>query len=171
MYRRQKGDDSPWIIVQVVDANRVTDNIVHTQDMPPIDRKNRYFYAIEAVSTAHIVSDLSYPVSIRHNGPDLINVPVTLSATYDGKARQLALNWETTPDAPEGYWCYIEIDRGNGQFEPLASFEANEKNARIGRLKGISSGMSVNVRAQLRWFDDRYSPMSNVVTVKVKEDN
>ena len=55
--------------------------------------------------------------------------------------------------------------------KPLASFEANEKNARIGRLKGISSGMSVNVRAQLRWFDDRFSPMSNVVTVKVKEDN
>ena len=171
MYRRQKGDDSPWIIVQVVDANRVTDNIVHTQDMPPADRKNRYFYAIEAVSTAHIVSDLSYPVGIRHTGPDLINVPVTLSASYDGKARQLTLDWQTTPDAPEGYWCYVEIDRGNGQFEPLASFEANEKNARIGRLKGISSGMSVNVRAQLRWFDDRYSPMSNVVTVKVKEDN
>ena len=170
MYRRQKGDNSPWVIVQVVDANHVKGNIVHTEDMPPIDRKNRYFYAIEAVSTAHIVSDLSHPVGVRHNGPDIINVPVTLSATYDSKARQLTLDWETTPEAPEGYWCYVEIDRGNGQFEPLASYEHTEKHARIGRLKGVSPGMAVNVRAQLRWFDDRYSPWSNAVNVNVTEE-
>ena len=169
MYRRQKGDDSPWVIVQVVDASQVTGNIVHTQDQPPIDRKNRYFYAIEAVSTAHIVSDLSHPVPVRHNGPDLINVTVTLSATYDSKARQLVLDWDTSADAPEGYWCYMEIDRGNGDFTPLASYEANEKHVRLGRLKGVSSGMTINVRAQLRWFDDRYSPMSNVVRVNVTE--
>ena len=169
MYRRQKGDNSPWVIVQLVDANQVPGNIVHTQDQPPIDRKNRYFYAIEAVSTAHIVSDLSYPVPVRHNGPDLINVPVTLTATYDSKARQLVMDWNTSADAPEGYWCYMEIDRGNGEFEPLASYEANEKHVRLGRLKGVSSGMTINVRAQLRWFDDRYSPMSNVVRVNVTE--
>ena len=170
LYRRQKGDDSPWIIVQVVDASRVQGNIVHTEDQPPIDRKNRYFYAIEAVSTAHIVSDLSYPVGVRHNGPDLIDVPLTLSATYDSKAGQLTLDWQTTAEAPEGYWCYVEIDRGNGQFEPLASFEPDQKPARIGRLKGVSPGMSVNVRAQLRWFDDRFSPLSNVVRVNVTEE-
>ena len=170
MYRRQKGDNSPWVIVQVVDANHVTGNIVHTQDMPPIDRKNRYFYAIEAISTAHITSDLSYPVGVRHNGPDLVNVPVTLSATYDSKARQLTLDWDTSPEAPEGYWCYVEIDRGNGVFEPLASYEPDEKHARIGRLKGVRPGMTINVRAQLRWFDDRFSPMSNVVRVNVTEE-
>ena len=170
LYRRQKGDDSPWIIVQVVDASRVPGNIVHTEDQPPIDRKNRYFYAIEAVSTAHIVSDLSYPVGVRHNGPDLIDVPLTLSATYDSKAGQLTLDWQTTAEAPEGYWCYVEIDRGNGQFEPLASFEPDQKPVRIGRLKGVSPGMSVNVRAQLRWFDDRFSPLSNVVRVNVTEE-
>lgn len=167
LYRRQRGDNSPWIIVQVVDANKVEGNIVHTQDMPPIDRKNRYYYAIEAVSTAHIVSDMSYPVPVRHNGPDLINVPLTLSATYDSKARQLVLDWETASDVPEGYWCYVEIDRGNGEFEPLASYEPKDKPARLGRLKGVSNGMTIKVRAQLRWFDDRFSPMSNEVTVKV----
>lgn len=169
MYRRQKSDDSPWIIVQVVDASKVTGNIVHTEDRPPIDRKNRYFYAIEAISSAHIVSDLSYPVGVRHNGPDVMDVPVTLAATYDSKARQLVLDWDTSADAPEGYWCYVEIDRGNGQFEPLASYEATDKHVRLGRLRGVSSGMTINVRAQLRWFDDRYSPMSNVVSVSVTE--
>lgn len=171
LYRRQKGENSPWIIAQVIDANKVTGNIVHTEDQPPIDRKNRYFYAIEAVSTAHIVSDLSYPVGVRHNGPDLIDVPLTLSATYDPKSHQMTLDWETTADAPEGYWCYVEIDRGNGQFDPLATYEPTEKHARIGRLKGVSAGMSVKVRAQLRWFDDRYSPMSNEVRVNVTEEN
>ncbi len=167
LYRRQKDENSPWVIVQVVDANKVQGNIVHTQDMPPVDRKNRYFYAIEAISTAHIVSDLSYPVGVRHRGSDLIDVPLTLSASYDSKARQMTLDWEIAAGTPEGSWCYIEIDRGNGQFEPLASFETTDKHARIGRLKGVDVGMSVNVRAQLRWFDDRFSPVSNVVRVDV----
>lgn len=169
LYRRQKGENSPWVIVQTVDASKVPGNIVHTEDMPPFDRKNRYFYAIEAVSTAHIVSDLSYPVGVRVTGPDLIDVPLTLTASYDTKARQLVLDWITSPSAPEGYWCYIEIDRGNGQFDPLASFEPEDKPARIGRLKGVSTGMTIGVRAQLRWFDDRFSPMSNVVQVTVAE--
>lgn len=171
LYRRQKGDSSPWIIVQVVDAKQVPGNIVHTEDHPPYDRKNRYFYAIEAVSTAHIVSDLSYPVGVRHTGPDLIDVPLTFSAVYDGKSRQLTLDWDTSADAPEGYWCYFEIDRGNGVYEPLASYEPNEKHARLGRLKGVTPGMTVSVRAQLRWFDDRYSRMSEPVLVTVTEEN
>ena len=169
LYRRQKGDNSPWVIVQVVDANKVTDNIVHTEDMPPFDRKNRYFYAIEAISTAHIVSDLSYPVGVRITGPDLINVPLTFSAAYDTKARQLTIDWDTTPDAPEGYWCYVEIDTGNGQFEPLVSYEPTDKHARLGRLKGVTPGTTIGLRAQLRWFDDRFSPMSDVVQVTVAE--
>ncbi len=167
LYRRQKDENSPWVIVQVVDARQVPGNIVHTMDQPPYDRKNRYFYAIEAVSTAHIVSDLSYPVGIRHTGPDLIDFPPTLTAAYDEKARQMTLGWDIPAETPEGSWCYIEIDRGNGQFEPLATFETNDKQARIGRLKGVEPGMSVNVRAQLRWFDDRFSPWSNVVNVSV----
>ena len=170
LYRRQKDDESRWVIVQVVDASKVTGNIVHTQDMPPIDRKNRYFYAIEAVSTAHIVSDLSYPVPVRHNGPDLINVPLTLTASYDTKERQLTMDWNIGGDVPEGYWCYIEIDRGNGQFEPLVSFEPTDKPGRMGRIKGVTPGMTISLRAQLRWFDDRFSPMSNVVSVNVTDE-
>ncbi|MCC8037242.1 MAG: hypothetical protein LIP02_03780 [Bacteroidales bacterium] len=165
---RRLDSEREWTLAQEYPGEAAQDDgLLITFDNPPCNRQEKYNYAIEAVNAIGLSSDRSYTVSLRHRGPDLVDVPINLKGRFDTDLRRAVLEWALPGGAPSGYSWLVYFQPEGGDMALLRSF-SNEQTGCV--LNVLSPGKTGIFQVMLQWDDGRYSPMSAFVELERPEE-
>ncbi len=163
---RWKENEKERTLLAICDADSVKalNNVLHIDDTPPYDRKNKYYYAIESFNNSAISSDLSLAYMNYYEGPLVIDIKMTLEGTYDRDSHQTRIAWDLgeVPDYGPWYICIFRKPQGETNFQFHTSVAAEDRSYSDVLLQ---KGESAQYYILVQYEDGRRSKNSNVVTI------
>lgn len=144
-------------------------NIIEVHDTPPYEQKERYVYAMETVNLTGVTSGLSQPQTFLFTGPAILPVDISLSVTFDEKAGETRLAWDTKGIKEEYGTYYYNVyrkgpDDKNFQFILMTPSEQPTFSDKLTR-----PGEQAEYYVTVRFDDGRKGNPSNTVSVKAPE--
>lgn len=169
VYRRLQGQKK-WTLLRTFDGDSVkADNyFMDIEDSPTPNRRQRYEYAIEALSFWDISSGMSLVYSVLLSGDLNVDATIKLLGNYDAKAGEARIAWEVT-GIPEGmpyYYCIYRCEPGAKQFRFLTDVDSDQ---RFFTDFAPTPGTVTRYYVSIRFEDGRQTPPSNTVTITVPE--
>lgn len=97
-------------------------------DQPEYEQQRRYEYCVETFNTSGISSGASLAYAVYHRGPQLLDIPVTLSGTYDRSEQQTRLAWELDATGLRGDYYFVVYRKTDDEssFRFVTSMEKGE---------------------------------------------
>lgn len=169
VYRKLEGAKR-WTLLRRCDADSVKacHNHIDLLDVPEVNSKKEYVYAVESFNVSGISSGLSLEYMVRFTGDPIFSVPIKLYGEYSERTRLTTIAWEADnlPKGKKWYFCIWRKGEGDERFQFLISADADERNFSDRLLR---PGQTAQYFIQIQTEDGRESRPSNVVTVKAPE--
>jgi hypothetical protein len=166
-----------------VPARNVNPYVLHVDDNPSHNRRERYYYMVESFNSSPFTSQ-SLAVSWTHQGPKYFDIPLKLAGDWVvghvserdngvvGHASQrdngqIRLAWEqpaipATLGSVAYYYCVFRKLPGDKRFRYVTNVPSTELEYTDNRLE---SGETAEYYILLRFEDGRESQQSNTVQV------
>lgn len=170
LFRKLEGEEN-WTLLAIFDADSVTaagDTILY-DDKPAYDRSGkRYLYAMETYNLSGCSSGLSKLYPFYFEGPNAVDVPISLAASYDKKSGETRIAWELKkkPEAGDYYFCIYRKGPGEEKFNFFISADPDEFSHSDVWLQ---PGQSADYYVKIHYRDGRDSSRSNIATVSAPE--
>lgn len=171
VYRRLMSEKE-WTLLRRCDADsvRACNYYIDVTDVPKVNSRDEYVYAVESFNYSGISSGLSLQFCTRFTGESVFDSPIKLFASYDENKHKTRLAWETSqlPEGRNWYFCVWRQGPDDDRFQFLLSADPDERDFTDYLLR---PGQTAHYYVQIQMEDGRESKPSNVVTIKapVKE--
>lgn len=169
VYRRLISEKE-WTLLRRCDADSVKacNYRIDLMDVPKVNSREEYVYAVESFNYSGISSGLSLQFVTRFTGENVFNQPITLYASYDENKHKTQLAWEIekTPEGSDWYFCVWRQGPDDDRFQFLLSAEPHERDFTDYLLR---PGQKARYYVQIQMEDGRESKPSNIVTIKAPE--
>lgn len=122
---------------------------------------------MDAVNTTHIKAGLSFKQGIYNKMPRYIEVPITLTSTYNEKEKKATISWKingTVPPTADGYKILIQRETSSGIFQTKRALPSDVTNY----SEYIAVGKTVRFQVALELSNGQMTYPSNIVTVSYK---
>lgn len=166
VYRRQENTNEEWQLIAEVRPEEVKDEKFVVADDPGYSN-HRYLYAVDAVNTTHIKAGLSFKQGIYKKQPTYIEVPITLTSTYDEKKKMVTITWKINgpvPPTADGYKVLIQRETSNDIFQTKRALPSDVNSY----SEYIAIGKTVRFQVALELSNGQRSFPSNIVTITYK---
>ncbi len=169
VYRRLMSDKE-WTVLRRCDADSVkaNNNYIDLFDVPKVNSREEYVYAIESFNYSGISSGLSLQYITRFTGDAVFDTPITLYGAYEEDKHKTRLAWEVNqlPEGKDWYFCVWRQGPDDERFQFLLSAEPGECDFTDYLLR---PGQTAHYYVQIQMEDGRESRPSNIVTIKAPE--
>ena len=169
VYRRLMSDKE-WTLLRRCDADSVkaNNNYIDLFDVPKVNSREEYVYAIESFNYSGISSGLSLQYITRFTGDAVFDTPITLYGAYEEDKHKTRLAWEVNqlPEGKDWYFCVWRQGPDDERFQFLLSAEPGERDFTDYLLR---PGQTAHYYVQIQMEDGRESKPSNIVTIKAPE--
>lgn len=169
VYRRLMSEKE-WTLLRRCDADSVKANnyYIDLTDVPKVNSREEYVYAVESFNCSGISSGLSLQFITRFTGEVVFDAPITLYSGYEEDKHMTRLAWEVKqlPEGKDWYFCVWRQGPGDDRFQFLLSAEPDERDFTDYLLR---PGQTAHYYVQIQMEDGRESKPSNIVTVKAPE--
>ena len=169
VYRRLMSDKE-WTVLRRCDADSVkaNNNYIDLFDVPKVNSREEYVYAIESFNYSGISSGLSLQYITRFTGDAVFDTPITLYGAYEEDKHKTRLAWEVNqlPEGKDWYFCVWRQGPDDERFQFLLSAEPGERDFTDYLLR---PGQTAHYYVQIQMEDGRESKPSNIVTIKAPE--
>jgi hypothetical protein len=169
VYRRLMSDKE-WTVLRRCDADSVkaNNNYIDLFDVPKVNSRDEYVYAIESFNYSGISSGLSLQYITRFTGDAVFDTPITLYGGYEEDKHMTRLAWEVNqlPEGKDWYFCVWRQGPDDERFQFLLSAEPGERDFTDYLLR---PGQTAHYYVQIQMEDGRESKPSNIVTIKAPE--
>ena len=169
VYRRLMSDKE-WTVLRRCDADSVkaNNNYIDLFDVPKVNSREEYVYAIESFNYSGISSGLSLQYITRFTGDAVFDTPITLYGAYEEDKHMTRLAWEVNqlPEGKDWYFCVWRQGPDDERFQFLLSAEPGERDFTDYLLR---PGQTAHYYVQIQMEDGRESKPSNIVTIKAPE--
>jgi len=166
VYRRLMSDKE-WTVLRRCDADSVkaNNNYIDLFDVPKVNSREEYVYAIESFNYSGISSGLSLQYITRFTGDAVFDTPITLYGGYEEDKHMTRLAWEVNqlPEGKDWYFCVWRQGPDDERFQFLLSAEPGERDFTDYLLR---PGQTAHYYVQIQMEDGRESRPSNIVTIK-----
>lgn len=166
VYRRLMSDKE-WTVLRRCDADSVkaNNNYIDLFDVPKVNSREEYVYAIESFNYSGISSGLSLQYITRFTGDAVFDTPITLYGAYEEDKHKTRLAWEVNqlPEGKDWYFCVWRQGPDDERFQFLLSAEPGERDFTDYLLR---PGQTAHYYVQIQMEDGRESRPSNIVTIK-----
>ncbi|MBQ8466563.1 MAG: hypothetical protein IJ546_02580 [Prevotella sp.] len=166
VYRRLMSDKE-WTVLRRCDADSVKahNNYIDLFDVPKVNSREEYVYAIESFNYSGISSGLSLQYITRFTGDAVFDTPITLYGGYEEDKHMTRLAWEVNqlPEGKDWYFCVWRQGPDDERFQFLLSAEPGERDFTDYLLR---PGQTAHYYVQIQMEDGRESRPSNIVTIK-----
>ena len=166
VYRRLMSDKE-WTVLCRCDADSVKahNNYIDLFDVPKVNSREEYVYAIESFNYSGISSGLSLQYITRFTGDAVFDTPITLYGGYEEDKHMTRLAWEVNqlPEGKDWYFCVWRQGPDDERFQFLLSAEPGERDFTDYLLR---PGQTAHYYVQIQMEDGRESRPSNIVTIK-----
>ena len=166
VYRRLMSDKE-WTVLRRCDADSVKahNNYIDLFDVPKVNSREEYVYAIESFKYSGISSGLSLQYITRFTGDAVFDTPITLYGGYEEDKHMTRLAWEVNqlPEGKDWYFCVWRQGPDDERFQFLLSAEPGERDFTDYLLR---PGQTAHYYVQIQMEDGRESRPSNIVTIK-----
>ncbi len=166
VYRRLMSDKE-WTVLRRCDADSVKahNNYIDLFDVPKVNSREEYVYAIESFNYSGISSGLSLQYITRFTGDAVFDTPITLYGGYEEDKHMTRLAWEVNqlPEGKDWYFCVWRQGPVDERFQFLLSAEPGERDFTDYLLR---PGQTAHYYVQIQMEDGRESRPSNIVTIK-----
>lgn len=166
VYRRQENTNEEWQLVAEVRPEEVKDEKFVVADNPGYSNR-RYLYAVDAVNTTHIKAGLSFKQGIYKKLPTYIEVPITLTSTFNEKDKKATITWKingTVPPTADGYKVLIQRETSSGAFQTKRALPSDVNSY----SEYVAVGKTVRFQVALELSNGQKSFPSNIVTITYK---
>ena len=166
VYRRLMSDKE-WTVLRRCDADSVKahNNYIDLFDVPKVNSREEYVYAIESFNYSGISSGLSLQYITRFTGDAVFDTPITLYGGYEEDKHMTRLAWEVNqlPEGKDWYFCVWRQGPDDERFQFLLSAEPGERDFTDYLLR---PGQTAHYYVQIQMEDGRESRPSNIVNIK-----
>ena len=166
VYRRLMSDKE-WTVLRRCDADSVKahNNYIDLFDVPKVNSREEYVYAIESFNYSGISSGLSLQYITRFTGDAVFDTPITLYGGYEEDKHMTRLAWEVNqlPEGKDWYFCVWRQGPDDERFQFLLSADPDERDFTDYLLR---PGQTAHYYVQIQMEDGRESRPSNIVTIK-----
>ena len=141
-------------------------NLIEVHDTPPYEQKERWVYAMETVNLTGVTSGLSQPQTFLFTGPAILPVDISLNATFDEKAGETRLAWETTGIKAEYGTYYYNVYRKGPDDKSFKFILMTPPDEPSFSDKLTRPGEEAEYYVTVRFDDGRKGRPSNTVTIR-----
>lgn len=158
--------DNRWVSLIILNGDSVasTGHKFEYTDHPPVNRENRYEYAVETFSLWGASSGLSHSLLARVSGENVVSgINLKAFATYDTRNRQVRLVWEhdALSDGAPYYYCIYRKEGDSSDFRYVINVDRSQRLFTDRLFPGETNEYYVTIRFK----DGRGTPPSNTVSV------
>ena len=167
VYRRLIDSQKEWTLLRRCDADSVKacHDYIDLTDVPKVNQREEYVYAVESFNYSGISSGLSLQFCTRFTGDAVFDAPITLYGSYQEDKHLTRLVWEpkSLPEGKDWYFCIWRQGPDDDRFKFLLSADADERDFTDYLLR---PGETAHYYVQIQMEDGRESEPSNIVTIK-----
>ncbi len=149
-----------WENIGNINAEDVEDHVSFTDS--PASSGDYYLYTIEAIDESGNSSGICKPIPFRVRGKSVIDVPLTISATYDAKSYAVLLSWQCNQSGV--YYVSLHRAINDDPIEVIKTFERSQTNYTDTR---VPKGAKVHYAVQIHLPDGRTSKLSETVLLNI----
>ncbi|MGN0234454.1 MAG: fibronectin type III domain-containing protein [Bacteroidaceae bacterium] len=166
--KMEKQPEDSWVTLAIFDGDSVAADkyMLEYTDRPPVNRYDRYEYAVETVSLWDVSSGPSASYLARVRGKNVVDVEIKAFAAYDEKSGESRISWEVgeIPVSAPYFFCIYRKGKENEWFVYMTDVDSTERLYTDVRTR---PGETAEYYVSIRFRDGRATRKSNVVTVVV----